>query len=153
MLRRTFFWIISTVAVAATSVGGEALKGPERHVVIVVWDGMRPDFVTAEHAPTLWRLAQDGVLFAHHHCVYLSATNVNGAALATGMYPSHSGLIANLEFRPLIDGHKPIDVSRVEAISRGDEVSQDHYITAPTVAELVQRAGGRSVIAASKTVG
>ncbi|HEY4282520.1 MAG TPA: alkaline phosphatase family protein [Chthoniobacterales bacterium] len=151
MFRQAFFWI--TLALGVAGLRGQSPTPSERHVVIVVWDGMRPDFVTAEHTPTLWKLGQDGVLFTNHHPVYFSATNVNGTALATGMYPSHSDLIANVEFRPLIDGHKPIDVSNVEAIKRGDEVSHDNYISAPTVAELVQKAGGRSVIAASKTVG
>ena len=32
---------------------------PERHVVVVVWDGMRPDFVTEQTTPTLWKLARE----------------------------------------------------------------------------------------------
>lgn len=59
----------------------------ERHVVVVVWDGMRPDFVNERNTPTLWKLAQEGVTFQSHHSVYLTATNVNGAAIATGVYP------------------------------------------------------------------
>jgi hypothetical protein len=39
------------------------------------------------------------------------------------------------------------------AVTKGDEVSNGNYIAAPTIAELVQKAGGRTVIAASKTVG
>ena len=151
MLRCFFFWIIW--AIGLVPVAGQSPTGPQRHVVIVVWDGMRPDFVTAEHTPTLWKLGTEGVLFGNHHPVYFSATNVNGAALATGMYPAHTGLIANLEFRPLIDSRKPIDVSSLKAVSKGDEVSHDNYIAAPTIAELVQKAGGRSVIAATKPVG
>jgi hypothetical protein len=69
------------------------------------------------------------------------------------MYPAHTGLIANREFRPQIDSHKPIDVENPAVAAKGDELSHGNYIAAPTVAELVQKAGGRSVIAASKTVG
>jgi arylsulfatase A-like enzyme len=125
----------------------------DRHVVLVVWDGMRPDFVSEQNTPTLWKLSREGVFFNYHHPVFFSATNVNGAAIATGMYPSHTGLIANLEYRPLIDGHKPVDVSTSGAAARGDEISNGNYIAAPTIAELVQKAGGRTVIASSKTVG
>src|SRR4051794_31094151 len=49
-----------------------------RHVLLVVWDGMRPDFITAQYSPTLYQLARRGVFFSHHHSVYLSATEVNG---------------------------------------------------------------------------
>ena len=37
--------------------------------------------------PTLWKLAHEGVVFRNHHAVYPSATNVNGTALVTGVYP------------------------------------------------------------------
>ena len=131
-----------------------ATPDPEQpHVVLVVWDGMRPDFVTEQNTPTLWKLGQEGVVFRNHHPVYFSATNVNGVALATGMYPAHSDLIANHEFRPQIDGRKPVDVENPAVANKGDELSHGSYIAAPTIAELVQKTGGRSVIAASKTVG
>lgn len=61
-----------------------AFAAEPRHVVVVVWDGMRPDFINEQNTPTLWRLAKEGVVFRNHHAVYLSATNVNGVALATG---------------------------------------------------------------------
>src|SRR6476619_1114046 len=74
-------WLLPALAFGET----EAAPG-ERHVVVLVWDGMRPDFVSERNTPTLWKLAQEGVTFAHHHSVYVSATNVNGAAIATGVY-------------------------------------------------------------------
>ena len=114
---------------------------------------MRPDFVTARNTPVLWKLARSGVTFRNNHCVYLSATNVNGTALATGMYPDHTGLIANHEFRPAIDRWKAVDVENPGVVRRGDELSRGKYIAAPTVADLVQQAGGKTIIAASKTVG
>ncbi|MEY2487864.1 MAG: hypothetical protein QOH39_3512 [Verrucomicrobiota bacterium] len=124
-----------------------------RHVVVIVWDGMRPDLVTAANAPTLWKLAGEGVTFRNHHAVYLSATNVNGTALATGVYPAVSGLIANHEFRPSIDDRKPVDVENPVVVTKGDDQSGGKYIGAPTVAELVRKSGERTIIAASKTVG
>ena len=38
-------------------------------------------------------------------------------------------------------------------MKKGDEVSGGKYILVPTIAELVQHAGGRTVIASAKTVG
>src|SRR5258708_21433431 len=83
---------------------------PSRHVLLVVWDGMRPDFVSQENTPALWKLAHEGGIFRNHHAVYPSATNVNGTALVTGVYPGHSGLIANHDYRPEIDSKHSIDV-------------------------------------------
>src|SRR5579885_3600419 len=53
------------------------------HIVVVVWDGMRPDFVSPQFTPHLHQLASEGVFFRNHHPVYVSSTEVNGTALAT----------------------------------------------------------------------
>src|SRR5262249_30924807 len=74
--------------------------GKAWHVVVVVWDGMRPDFVSESNTPTLYKLAQQGVTFRNHHPVYVCTTEVNGTALATGVYPEQSTIIGNKEYRP-----------------------------------------------------
>src|SRR5213592_4366391 len=125
----------------------------ERHVVVVVWDGMRPDFLSQENTPALWKLANEGVVFRNHHAVYPSATNVNGTALVTGVYPGKNGVIANHAYRPEIDRRRAIEVETPAAVQKGDELSAGKYISVPTIAELVQRAGGRTAIATTKTVG
>jgi predicted AlkP superfamily pyrophosphatase or phosphodiesterase len=124
-----------------------------RHVVIVVWDGMRPDFVSEQNTPALWKLAREGVTFRNHHAVYPSATMVNGTAMVTGVYPGRNGITANHVYRPDIDPHHAIDVETPTAVSKGDEISGGKYVSVPTITELVQRAGGRTVVATAKTVG
>jgi predicted AlkP superfamily pyrophosphatase or phosphodiesterase len=125
----------------------------KRNVVLIVWDGMRPDFVSEKNTPALWKLAQERVIFRHHHAVYPSATMVNATALVTGIYPGKSGIIANHEYRPEIDRKRPIDVEIPAVVENGDELSGGKYISVPTIAELVRRTGGRTAIAATKTVG
>jgi arylsulfatase A-like enzyme len=132
---------------------GAQLPNQSRHVVVVVWDGMRPDFVDEKNTPALWKLSREGVTFRNHHAVYPSATMVNGTALVTGIYPGRNGIIANHVYRPDIDPKHAVDVEIPAVVSKGDELSGGKYISVPTIAELVQRAGGRSVIAAAKTVG
>lgn len=124
--------------------------GLDKHVVVVVWDGMRPDFINGKNTPTLYDLVHRGVFFAHNHAVYLTSTEVNGTALATGDYPQHSGVIANREFRPDIDPRVPIATEALEAIRKGDELGG--YLGAPTLAETLQRRGYRTAIAGSKPV-
>lgn len=38
-------------------------KGSAEHVVIVVFDGLRPDFITPQYCPNLYSLATNGVFF------------------------------------------------------------------------------------------
>jgi arylsulfatase A-like enzyme len=129
-----------------------SVAAPERHIVVVVWDGMRPDFISAETTPNLWRLANEGVFFAHHHPVYLSSTEVNGTAIATGAYPSRSTMISNVDFRPAIDPVKTVATENPDVIRKGDEVTSGHYLGAPTTAEILRAHGLATVISGSKQV-
>jgi arylsulfatase A-like enzyme len=149
MLRIIFLlsWIVCAFAIRA-----EPAKS-DRHVVVVVWDGMRPDFVSEETSPTLWKLASEGVSFRNHHPVYPSATMVNGTAMVTGVYPGKSGLIANYVYRPDIEAHVAIAVESPAVVKKGDQLSNGKYISVPTIAELVQSAGGRTAVASAKSVG
>src|SRR4051812_13760373 len=74
--------------------------GKAQHVVVVVWDGMRPDFITPQYTPPLLALARRGVFFKKHQPVYISPTEVNGAANAAGPCPALTGIIANRDYRP-----------------------------------------------------
>lgn len=129
-------------------------EGPagDRHVVVVVWDGMRPDFVSERDTPALWKLARHGVTFQNHHSVYLTATNVNGAAMATGVCPNRNGLVANREFRPAIDPRKPFENADWSTIQKADEVTGGKYIATPTIAEIVRAAGRKTAVAGTKSV-
>src|SRR5262249_37217665 len=141
------FWIVCASAVAVVP------ANTEHHMVVVVWDGMRPDFVSEQNTPTLWKLAREGVIFRNHHAVYPSATMVNCTAMVTGVYPGKNGIIANYLYRTDIDSHQAVAIELPSVVEKSDQLSGGKYISAPTIAELVQRAGGRSVIASAKTVG
>src|ERR1700719_142183 len=145
--------LFRTTAVALLSLGPIAGAAPERHVVIVVWDGMRPDFVSETNTPALWKLAQNGVMFQNHHSVYPSATVVNGTAINTGVYPDRSGILANHDYQPAINPKSPVDVENARVIRKGDELSGGKYIAVQTIAELIHNGGGKTAIATAKTVG
>src|SRR5438552_569021 len=139
------------LGICALAISAPAEDKP-RHVVLVVWDGMRPDFVTERYAPTLNKLAHEGVRFRNHHAVYPTATDVNGAAIATGAYPNHNGLFANLAFRAAINPRQPVDTADPDTVRRGDGVSGGKYLSLPTIAELVRGANKKVALAGTKSV-
>lgn len=124
----------------------------DRHVVVIVWDGLRPDSVSDRETPTLWRLGREGITFSKHHSVYPTATNVNGAAIATGVYPNRNSLLANREYRPKIDPRNAFENGNPLIIKKGDEVSAGKYIASPTIAEIVRGAGRKTAVAGTKAV-
>jgi hypothetical protein len=91
----------------ATAAGRlEAADAPSSHgriVILMVWDGLRPDSVTARDTPNLYEMSHQGVRFDRHHSMYPTLTMVNAAALATGAAPGVNGILANtMYFAPLL---------------------------------------------------
>lgn len=127
-------------------------RGRAEHVVLVVWDGMRPDFVLPQYTSNLYHLATNGVFFKNHHAVYVTSTEVNGVALATGVYPNRSGIMANSEFRPEIGWLGAFGTESLDAVRRADLLTREQYIQVPTLPELVQDAGYPTAIAGTKPV-
>jgi arylsulfatase A-like enzyme len=142
--------LVAMTMIVATFSGFAA--GKAAHVVVVVWDGMRPDFISQEHTPTLYRLAHEGVMFENHHAVYCSATEVNGTAIATGTYPEHSGIIANRDYLPQIEPLKPVDIQSFANVRQGDALTGGNYVLRPTLVEILLRAGKSTAIAGTKEV-
>ncbi len=64
-------------------------------VVLVGWDGFRPDLLTPELTPRLCALAGRGVRFASASAVFPSETRPNNAAIGTGCQPGRHGITAN----------------------------------------------------------
>jgi len=127
-------------------------EGRAKYFVLVVWDGMRPDFVSPELTPVLWSLRQQGVWFANHHAAYPSSTEVNGTVLATGVFPEHSYILANTEYRPDIDPLQPVASQSLLTVRRGDEISGGKYIAVPTVAERLRARNETTAVVGAKEV-
>lgn len=76
-------------------------EGPPRAArifVLIVWDGLRPDFVSAAHTPSLFAMENEGVRFAQHHSVYPTITMVNAASIATGAFPGGTMILGDQIF-------------------------------------------------------
>jgi arylsulfatase A-like enzyme len=121
-------------------------------VILMVWDGMRPDFITPENTPNLHALAHRGTFFTNNHSFWPTTTEVNGTVLATGKFPSASTVVANKEYRPNIDPRGPVATDAAETIRKGDELTSGHYLGASTVAEIARQAGYTTAIAGTKPV-
>lgn len=133
--------------------GAQELPKPiAEHVVLVVWDGMRPDFIREDTTPNAFALAQVGTFFANNHAAYISSTEVNGATIATGMLPRNTGIIANREYRPEVNLIKPVDTQYPWPVRLGDAIHGGRWLLAPTVAETVREAGFTAAVAGTKGI-
>jgi arylsulfatase A-like enzyme len=154
MLKSSAAVLLSLSIVAANSRAADPKpNGTAEHILVVVWDGMRPDFITPQFCPNLYNLAQNGTFFRHHHPSYISTTEVNGAAISTGATPGKNGIQANADFRQELNFMSTYATEGLDAIRRGDLLTGGHYFTSPTLAETLQAAGIPTVIAGAKAVG
>src|SRR5262245_41352333 len=65
---------------------------PRKRVIVMVWDGLRPDSIEPTVTPELARLRdQRGVNFSDHHSIYPTFTMMNAAGFATGARSGHHG--------------------------------------------------------------
>jgi arylsulfatase A-like enzyme len=72
-----------------------AIQDKRQRVLIVIFDALRPEFVTPELMPNLHGFAQNGVCYVNSHSTYPTETRVNQSAVITGCYPSRHGIVAN----------------------------------------------------------
>ena len=63
--------------------------------LVVVFDALRPEFVTPELMPNLRAFADRGVCYVDSHAVFPTETRVNQTAVVTGCVPASSGIMAN----------------------------------------------------------
>ena len=96
-----------------TPTGASAPVGSPRNVVIIVWDGLRPDTIDAADTPNLVRLRDAGVEFTDNHSTYPTFTMMNAASFATGAFPDATGFYGNVLWQPGPTGNdsagKPVD--------------------------------------------
>jgi predicted AlkP superfamily pyrophosphatase or phosphodiesterase len=125
----------------------QARRGRGRIVVLMVWDGLRPDFVTQRDTPNLFRMAREGVRFDRHHSIFPTLTMVNATALATGAPPGVNGLEGNnfyLAPSAEIPKGAVVNAEGAKAILNlnGSDEFKGRLIGLDTIAQEVAREGG-----------
>ncbi len=95
------------------------MSAPRRFVIVFVVDGLRPDAITPEDTPTLFRLRAEGVQFTNSHAVFPTVTRVNAATIA-GMQPGTHGIVGNQIYVPAVDPQRAFDTGNFKNLrSRG----------------------------------
>ena len=86
--------VVASVLLTCVTAAALQLPTVARSELVIVVDGLRPDYVTADLMPRLSRLGQRGIVFTAHHSVFPTVTRVNSSSFVTGSYPETHGLMA-----------------------------------------------------------
>ncbi|WP_271068564.1 ectonucleotide pyrophosphatase/phosphodiesterase [Caulobacter sp. NIBR1757] len=88
--------VIAVLVVSACATAPARQPGPRPMTILVSIDGFRPDYLTVKDAPTLSRLAAEGVVASGGmRPSYPSLTFPNHYTLVTGKRPDHHGIVNN----------------------------------------------------------
>ena len=103
--------ILSLVALGSLSTAGSA--GPPSEpvkVVVLVVDGLHPDEVSVEDAPTLAELKGQGTWYQQARSIFVAETIPNHVAMMTGSYGKRSGIPVNSFWNRAADGEVGVDM-------------------------------------------
>jgi len=145
--------MLAAVALVWTTIGPHAQVPSVRPLLLViVVDGLRPDYVTPQLMPRLSALGRRGMTFSSHHAVYPPVTRVNVSTMVTGVYPEQHGLLGNTIFIPSVNATRGLDTgsyANLEAVAR----AEGRLLTSPSLGEILQPLGKKLVAIGSGTSG
>src|SRR5712691_1413755 len=117
------------------------MRRASRSVIVFVVDGLRPDAITLEDTPTLFRLRTEGVEFTNSHSVFPTVTRVNAATIATGMQPGTHGIVGNQIYAPAVDPRRAFDTGNVRNLLALDRASGGRLVMGLTLGERLRAHG------------
>ncbi len=108
--------------------------------LLLVLDGLRPDYITPELMPNLYALGERGVFAERHTAAFPSATRVNSASISAGSYPASHGLMQNQMFLREM-GEEPFSTGSARHLARLAKVTGGRILSVPTLGEVLAEHG------------
>jgi arylsulfatase A-like enzyme len=120
-------------------------------VIVLVWDGLRPDTIDDSLTPNLARLREEGTEFTDNHSTYPTFTMMNSSSFATGSYPGTAGFYGNVVWQPTANGKdssgKPVDFRQpvfsedYAVLDALDKDAHGQLLLVPTLFDAARAAG------------
>ncbi len=132
---------------------GPAMAGNATLNMVLVLDGLRPDSITAEETPNLWRLRQDGVNFLNGHSVFPTVTRANATAIATGTYPSRNGIFGNTLYVREVNPNHAFPNDEHQNLLRLDAVTNGGMVLTESLGEILAKRGKTLAVVSSGSTG
>jgi predicted AlkP superfamily pyrophosphatase or phosphodiesterase len=149
---RQFAFALAALAIVAGA-SGPAGAGRATLNLVLVLDGLRPDTITPDETPNLWRLRQEGVNFANSHAVFPTVTRVNATAISTGTYPDRNGILGNRIYVRAVDPNFAFNNDDHRNLLRLDEATGGGMVLAKSLGEILAERGKRLAAVSSGSTG
>ena len=124
-----------------------------QRALIVVFDALRPDMVTAERMPVLSRFAAGGTRFTAARAAFPTETRVNQASLITGAKPDDHGIVGNRFMDADAAPGRLINSADEDQLAAAQKALGGALIDVPTLGEVLAATGRSLAIIGSGTAG
>lgn len=121
--------------------------------LIVFFDGLRPDYITAEAMPNLYAFSKAGCYGKQHHSVFPTVTRVNASSYSSGSYPGTHGLMGNTVYFPVVDTKKGLNTGDYADLNKINAATHGHLLTATTLGEVLKKTGAKMMVFSSGSTG
>lgn len=122
-------------------------------VVVIVFDGLRPDMVTSERMPRLAAFAGESIWFREARSVFPSMTRVATSSIATGAPPAVHGIVGNNFYFPEVTREFVLDTSRPGDVLLAEKQIGGPLLAAETFADRLAAAGRKLAVVHSGSAG
>jgi len=122
-------------------------------VLIVCFDGLRPDMATPGLMPNLTAFAASGVRFDDSRATFPSETRVNQAALVSGCYPARHGIVGNRFLDPVAAPGTVLNTGDETQLAAADRRLDGRLMEVPVLGEVLARHGMRLAVISAGTAG
>lgn len=122
-------------------------------LVLVVFDGLRPDLIGPATTPNLHRLQKQGVILARQRTVFPSETRIAFTSLVTGAAPGQHGIIGNTYLDRAFAPPRAIDTGDDHVVEALDTAAGGRFIGAPSLGEVLAAHGRTLAVLASNSAG
>lgn len=109
--------------------------------LIVVFDALRPEFVTPELMPNLYRFQANGVRYVNSRSIFPTETRVNQTAVVTGCKPGRNGIVANFFLAKDVWSDRIINTGDELQLAEAFKSCDTRLINTLTLSERLSRAG------------
>src|SRR5262245_8315788 len=151
-LRLSELGVIGAI-ITTVFIGGSAIAGNATLNMVLVLDGLRPDSITPEETPNLWRLRHEGVNFINGHSVFPTVTRTNATSIGTGSYPYRHGMFGNQVYVPSVNPSPSFGNDDHRSLLHLDEVTGGGMVLVKSLAEYLAERGKTLAVVSSGTTG
>jgi arylsulfatase A-like enzyme len=129
------------------------MASSQTRIVVVLFDGLRPDLIGPAATPNLHRLQKQGVTLARQRTVYPSETRIALTSLVTGVPPGRHGIVGNSYLDRAFSPARYVDTGEAQVVEALDAAAGGRLIDAPSLGEMLASHGRTLAVLASNSAG